>query len=156
MAPVFRMNSDTLKWVRDFKMLVTSVDILSLVKGHGEDLVKMKEVTRLSSQDTEMSRPEPKEAVVEAPNCKNGSQIGQTEIDVEQNASQDELSESKVVNGDVPNDFRLQNEVAMHDNSHVVNQICRSTKGGFMEHHRFLNDHDVVMNTGLRKTLATT
>ncbi|PHH91867.1 hypothetical protein CDD83_9961 [Cordyceps sp. RAO-2017] len=41
LAPAFRMDSDA-SWLRSFKMLLTGVDLLSMVKSHRQDLAKMK------------------------------------------------------------------------------------------------------------------
>lgn len=43
MAPAFRLNPETKDFLRDFKMLVTSVDILGMVKTHRQELAQMKE-----------------------------------------------------------------------------------------------------------------
>ncbi|PHH82418.1 hypothetical protein CDD83_3275 [Cordyceps sp. RAO-2017] len=43
MVPAFRTNPDTVEWLRDFKLILTSVDILNLVKAHRQDLALIKE-----------------------------------------------------------------------------------------------------------------
>ncbi|CAH0038207.1 unnamed protein product [Clonostachys solani] len=43
MAPAFRADPDDIAWLRDFKMLITSVDALSIVKSHRQDLAAMKD-----------------------------------------------------------------------------------------------------------------
>ncbi|VUC27976.1 unnamed protein product [Clonostachys rosea] len=43
MAPAFRANPDDITWLRDFKMLLTSVDTLSIVKAQKQDLAILKD-----------------------------------------------------------------------------------------------------------------
>uniref|UniRef100_A0A0B7JT47 HpcH/HpaI aldolase/citrate lyase domain-containing protein n=1 Tax=Bionectria ochroleuca TaxID=29856 RepID=A0A0B7JT47_BIOOC len=43
MAPAFRADPDDIAWLRDFKMLITSVDTLSIVKSHRQDLAAMRD-----------------------------------------------------------------------------------------------------------------
>jgi hypothetical protein len=43
MIPAFRLKPDDVNWLKNFKMVVTSVDILSVMKTHRNDLAKMKE-----------------------------------------------------------------------------------------------------------------
>jgi hypothetical protein len=43
MIPAFRLKPDDVNWLQNFKMVVTSVDILSVMKTHRADLAKMKE-----------------------------------------------------------------------------------------------------------------
>jgi hypothetical protein len=43
MIPAFRLNPDDVSWLKNFKMVVTSVDILSVMKTHRNDLANMKE-----------------------------------------------------------------------------------------------------------------
>ena len=43
MVPAFKTNQDTVDWLRDFKLIVTSVDVLNLVKAHRQDLALMKQ-----------------------------------------------------------------------------------------------------------------
>ncbi|KJZ77310.1 hypothetical protein HIM_03034 [Hirsutella minnesotensis 3608] len=43
MVPAFRTNPDTIDWLRNFKLILTSVDILNLVKAHRQDLAVMKQ-----------------------------------------------------------------------------------------------------------------
>lgn len=42
MAPAFRMDPESVDRLRNFKMILTSVDVLSLVKAHQQDLAFMK------------------------------------------------------------------------------------------------------------------
>lgn len=168
MAPVFRMDSDATEWARDFKMLLTSVDILSLVKGQREDLARMQKATDWGTREIQTGLQKSDEMDLETPNCQNG-------IHVEQNESQEEPQrkteavdkkvpdESReeppraadVANADVPDEFRLDGGIVENEKDPGGTDV-RSTKALFMDHHRFLNDHDVILNTGLRATLATT
>ncbi|KAH8820189.1 Pyruvate/Phosphoenolpyruvate kinase-like domain-containing protein [Xylogone sp. PMI_703] len=47
MIPAFRTNPDDVDWLRDFKLVLTSVDILGVVKAHRQDLALMKKVLRV-------------------------------------------------------------------------------------------------------------
>lgn len=51
MIPAFRMNPDDVDWLRNFKMVVTSVDILNVVKGHRQNLAAMKEALSTGQQN---------------------------------------------------------------------------------------------------------
>ncbi|RDA87575.1 hypothetical protein CP532_3939 [Ophiocordyceps camponoti-leonardi (nom. inval.)] len=42
MVPAFRTGPETVEWLRDFKLIITSVDITGLVKAHRQDLEAMK------------------------------------------------------------------------------------------------------------------
>ena len=42
-VPALRTNPDTVDWLRDFKLIVTSVDVLNVVKAHRQDLALMKQ-----------------------------------------------------------------------------------------------------------------
>ncbi|RCI11363.1 hypothetical protein L249_7667 [Ophiocordyceps polyrhachis-furcata BCC 54312] len=42
MVPAFRTSPETVQWLRDFKLVITSVDITGLVKAHRQDLEAMK------------------------------------------------------------------------------------------------------------------
>lgn len=43
LVPSYRANPDTIEWLRDFKLIMTSIDILNLVKGQRQDLALIKE-----------------------------------------------------------------------------------------------------------------
>ncbi|KAM0541852.1 hypothetical protein ACHAO7_010265 [Fusarium culmorum] len=43
MIPAFRLKPDDVNWLKNFKMVVTSVDILSVMKTHRSDLAEMKQ-----------------------------------------------------------------------------------------------------------------
>jgi hypothetical protein len=43
MIPAFRLKAEDVEWLRDFKMVVTSVDILNVLRYHHQDLARMKE-----------------------------------------------------------------------------------------------------------------
>jgi hypothetical protein len=42
MIPAFRLKPEDVNWLKNFKMVVTSVDILSVMKSHRSDLTLMK------------------------------------------------------------------------------------------------------------------
>ena len=166
MAPVFRMDSDALEWVRDFKMLLTSVDILSLVKGQREDLARMQKATDWGPQETQKDLAQSNGTALEASICRNGIESekqesqekpdGETEV-VNGNGLDESRAKSRreVANADVPGEFQLDGAL-VEDGEDLSGKDVRGAKGLFMDHNRFLNDHDVILKTGLRTTLATT
>ncbi|KAH7205197.1 macrophomate synthase [Fusarium oxysporum] len=52
MIPAFRLNPNDVNWLRNFKLVVTSVDILSVLKCHRKDLAQMKEALGVSNGAT--------------------------------------------------------------------------------------------------------
>lgn len=168
MAPVFRMDSDALEWVRDFKMLLTSVDILSLVKGQREDLARMQKATDWATQEIKADLVQPESMATEVPTCQNGIKVEKQESqevphgdieavtgDVPDESREESSKDAELENADVPGEFKLDGGL-VGDEKHIGGKDARGAKALFMDHHRFLNDHDVILNTGLRATLATT
>jgi hypothetical protein len=43
MIPTFRLRAEDIEWLQDFKMIVTSVDVLNVMRHHRLDLARMKE-----------------------------------------------------------------------------------------------------------------
>jgi 4-hydroxy-2-oxoheptanedioate aldolase len=54
MAPAFRMDPSATAWMRDFKLLLTGVDLLSMVKSYRQDLSNIKEA--LSGNENKSSK----------------------------------------------------------------------------------------------------
>ncbi|KAM0541945.1 hypothetical protein ACHAPJ_013007 [Fusarium lateritium] len=50
MMPAFRMSHDDFDWIKNFKMILTSVDIFSVMKSHRNDLALMKEALGVSNE----------------------------------------------------------------------------------------------------------
>lgn len=44
MAVAFKVSAESDAWIKNFSMLLTSADILSIMKGHQAELHKMKEI----------------------------------------------------------------------------------------------------------------
>ncbi|KAI1001007.1 hypothetical protein K3495_g7191 [Podosphaera aphanis] len=44
MVVAFKVSIEKDSWIRDFNMLLTSADILSIVQGHRHDLSRLKEI----------------------------------------------------------------------------------------------------------------
>ena len=64
MIPAFRMNPEDVGWLQKFRMIMTSVDILTVLKSHRQDLTQMKEAMGVSQK---------------APNGHNGYRNGHRE-----------------------------------------------------------------------------
>ena len=68
MIPAFRMKPEDVGWLQKFRMIVTSVDVLAVLKSHRRDLAQMKEAMGVSQK-----------APNGAPNGHNGHQNGHRE-----------------------------------------------------------------------------
>lgn len=50
MIPAFRMNPEDVGWLQKFRMIMTSVDVLAVLKSHRQDLTQMKEAMGVSQK----------------------------------------------------------------------------------------------------------
>ncbi|RGP69257.1 macrophomate synthase [Fusarium longipes] len=50
MMPAFRLKPEDADWLKSFKMVLTSVDVLAVIKSHRSDLAKMKDVLGVADE----------------------------------------------------------------------------------------------------------